>query len=146
MASKKPSATVRLVAPETDKTEPKAEVVVQEAAPPSPPPVPVRRIERQGGKAEPYVHKYPEIRGGVCEYHGTMDPNLPSQYQYKLCDHFRGEQMRCSYCPESKDPDEVINQTILHVYDHPTDPLLKVAVCSTYECNKKHQERFQMSA
>ncbi len=153
MANKKPSGTKPQIASETDKAEPKVEIkeVAQEVTPaevaPAPvaPPVRQRRIERQEGRAEPFVHKYPEIRGGVCEWCGILDQTVPSQYQYKLCPHFRGEQMRCSYCPASKDPDEVIGQTILHVFDHPSDSALKVAVCSAYQCNKRHQERFTTS-
>lgn len=103
------------------------------------------RIERAGDFAEPMVRHFPQVRGGVCEHCGIIDPNVPSQFQYKLCPHYRGQSLRCSYCPQEKDPDEVIRSTKLEVVEHPDKPGVLIAVCSSYDCEKAHQERFRFN-
>lgn len=103
------------------------------------------RVERAGAQAEPSVHHFPQVRGGVCEWCGILDSNTPSQYQYKLCPHYRGMNLRCSYCPPEKDPDEVVRSTKLEIVEHPDKPGVMIVVCSSYECEKKHQERFRQS-
>lgn len=103
------------------------------------------RVERAGAQAEPLVHHYPQVRGGVCEFCGIFDATVPSQFQYKLCSHYRGMNLRCSYCPAEKDPDEVVRSTKLEVVDHPDRQGVMVVCCSSYECEKKHQERFRQS-
>lgn len=102
-----------------------------------------KRVERQGAKAEPYTQRYPEIRGGICEYCGVIDSNQPSEYQYKLCPHFRGMEARCSYCPENKDPNEVVKMHKLLVAGHPTEPGVIIMWCDSYECSRKHEARFK---
>jgi hypothetical protein len=104
------------------------------------------RIERQGSRSEPYVHHFPQVRGGICEFCGVMDVNSPSQVQYKLCPHYRGMQLQCSYCPAEKDPDEVIRQTKLEIVQHPDKPWEMIVVCSSYTCEQSHQKRFQRAA
>lgn len=132
------SPTERESAPETEVA------TVHEVYTPPPVYVPRQmRIERSGAQSEPYVHHHPQIRGGVCEWCGVLDPNTPSQYQYKLCPHYRGMNIRCSYCPAEKDPDEVVRSTKLEVVEHPDKPGVLIAVCSSYDCEKKHQERFR---
>lgn len=104
-------------------------------------------IERQGASAEPYTYHYPEVRGGVCEYCGVIDPTVPSQYQYKLCPHFRGiGDLRCSYCPDHKNPEEVVRSSKLNVHVHPDNPNKLVVVCSSFECSQKHLARFKINA
>jgi hypothetical protein len=104
-------------------------------------------IERQGQKAEPYVHHYPQVIGGVCEFHGVINPNYPSTDQYKLCPndgvHPNYGQLRCSYCDESKNPDDVIYKSTLNITNHPTDPGALVVVCDNFTCVQKHQARFK---
>src|SRR5882724_11203015 len=60
----------------------------------TPPPAPAlprnMRIERSGNISAPMAVRWPQIRGGTCEFCGVLDPNVPAQYQYKLCPHFRG--------------------------------------------------------
>jgi len=149
MAKKDTSATESQTAPDTEDAKPvESPEAVNETpqTPVAPPPVKQRRVERQGGAAVPYVHKYPEVRGGICEWCGVLDPNLPSEYQYKLCPHFRGQQLRCSYCDETRDPDDIVGHHTLHVYDHPTNPDLQVVVCTSYECTRKHEQRFKTTA
>ena len=130
-------ATERVTAPETV-----AQVVVQTPVVTQPRHL---RVERAGAQSEPLVHHFPQVRGGVCEWCGTIDPNTPSQYQYKMCAHYRGMSLRCSYCPAEKDPDEVVRSTKLEVVEHPDKPGVMIVVCSSYECEKKHQERFRQS-
>lgn len=105
-------------------------------------PIIQKTVERQGVKSEPYVRHYPQVIGGVCEYCGVIDGNQPSQVQYKLCPHYKGMQLRCSYCDESKDPDDVIYHSTLNITDHPTSGEL-VVCCDSYTCTGKHQARFQ---
>ena len=102
-----------------------------------------KSVERQGIKAEPYTQRYPEVRGGICEYCGVIDQNQPSEYQYKLCPHFRGMQLRCSYCPENKNPDDVIGHHRLQIAGHPENPNTIIAWCDSYDCSKKHETRFK---
>lgn len=105
-----------------------------------------KRIERQGLRTEPYTKRYPEVRGGVCEFCGVLDSNVDSKDQYKLCPHFRGMQLICSYCDGGKNPDEVIYKSKMNTYDSPTNPNELVVVCDSYECVRKHRERYVRSA
>jgi len=102
------------------------------------------RVERVGAYSEPLVHHYPQVRGGVCEFCGILDPNVPSQFQYKLCPHYRGQNLWCSYCPAEKDPEEVVRASKLEVVDHPDKPGQIIVVCDCYDCQKKHQDRFRI--
>ncbi len=102
-------------------------------------------IERQGATSEPTSHRFPQVRGGVCEFCGVLDRNVPSQYQYKLCPHYRGQQLRCSYCPDNVDPDEVVYHADLNVAENPYNPGVLIVWCNKYECSKAHTERFKRS-
>lgn len=134
-------ATEREVAPET--------VAVHIPPPVYTPPPPMmprnKQVERQGALSVPYTHRYPEVRGGICEFCGVLDRNVPSQYQYKLCEHYRGMQLRCSYCPETKDPDEIIYHSVLQVADSPDGRSL-IVWCNSYECAAAHLKRFQLNS
>lgn len=109
-----------------------------------------RHVERQGGVTVPYTRMYPEVRGGICEKCGVLDKYQPSIYQYKLCPHFRGMTLECSYCDQSKDQNEVIGRSVMRVHDHPYqkdhmgNPTL-VVVCDSYTCSEKHLARFDVS-
>lgn len=102
-----------------------------------------KQVERQGNKAEPYVVHWPQIRAGTCEFCGTLDPNVDARFQYKLCPHYRGKDIRCSYCDASKDPNEVIGKSVMNITDHPYETGLIIAVCDSLDCTTKHQARFQ---
>ncbi len=102
-------------------------------------------VERQGDVSAPSVNFFPQVRGGICEFCGVIDPNQPSQYQYKLCPHYRGMQLRCTYCPQTKDTDDVIIHSTLRVAEHPDNPNKLVVWCNSYDCSKKHIERFTNS-
>lgn len=103
----------------------------------------MKTIERQGIKAEPYVHHYPQVIGGVCEFCGVIDATKPSYTQYKLCPHYKGLDLRCSYCDEAKDPDDVLYHSTMNITDHPSDPSTLVICCNAYTCLQKHQARFK---
>ena len=123
--------------------EPEVKEVVEPAVPqyvPRP-----KTIERQGGNTSPSSHRMPEIRGGTCEWCGVMDKNVPAQYQYQLCPHFRGMEMRCSYCDESINPEEVIRMGNVKVQVHPDNPDKLVVWCDRYTCSGKHLARFVMN-
>ncbi len=111
------------------------------------PPVRRQMIERRGGTIAPVSRRKPQVRGGVCEHCGTIDPLLPPEEQYKLCNHYReiGE-LRCSYCPEEKNPVDVISHAVLNVAEHPNDPSRLIVWCDSFECSKKHLQRFGAKA
>jgi hypothetical protein len=103
------------------------------------------QVERQGDDSSAYSRRFPEVRGGICEYCGVIDQNYPSESQYKLCEHYRGLQLRCTYCPASKDPDDVINHAVMKVAEHPDNPGKLVVWCDSYDCAKAHLARFKTS-
>lgn len=102
-----------------------------------------KRVERQGARSEPYTRRWPQVRGGICEYCGVMDSNVSSEHQYKLCPHYRGLELRCTYCEEDKNPDEVIYHANMNVAEHPDNPDTLIAWCDSYTCSEKHLKRFQ---
>lgn len=102
------------------------------------------QIERQGSVSVPFTKMRPHIIAGVCEFCGVINNLLPPTEQYKLCPHFKdlGE-VRCSYCPETSDPVEVLSKADIKVHEHPDKAGVYVVVCDRYECAKAHQERFK---
>jgi hypothetical protein len=131
-------ATVRQDAPDTP-----APVVEAEATPPAP----RVTIERQGVRSEAVTRRWPQVRGGLCEWCGVMDVNVPSQFQYQLCPHFREiGPLRCSYCDETKDPDEVVGHHNLNIAEHPDKPNSLVVWCDSYDCSRRHEARFKRNA
>lgn len=139
------STTERELAPDTVS----APVAVLEAPPPpapvyyAPPQPRQMRVERQGARSEPYTRRFPQVRGGTCEYCGVLDRNTPAQYQYKLCPHYRGMQLACSYCPGTKDADEVIGHSTLNIAESPDNPAVLIVWCDSYSCSDAHNKRFQ---
>ena len=105
-----------------------------------------KMIERRGQRTEPYTRRLPQIRGGICEFCGVIDHNVPSQFQYQLCPHFRGlGEMRCSYCDEAQNPTEVVLHAVLNIAEHPNNPDQLVVWCNSYKCSKAHEDRFKVS-
>ena len=110
-------------------------------------------FERQGNRSEVYTRRYPDIIGGVCEYCGVLDKSKPSEEQYTVthvstCTYSTigglGE-LRCTYCPESVNPVDVVKQRKLTVHESPTNPGQLIAVCDSYECSRKHENRFKLN-
>lgn len=102
-------------------------------------------LERQGLNAEPMSRRLPEVRGGVCEHCGIIDPYVDSTQQYKLCAHYRGTQLRCSYCPPESNPDEVIRRSNINVAENPYKAGEWIAWCDSTNCANKHIERFRQN-
>lgn len=100
------------------------------------------QVERQGAGRTQSSGRYPQVRGGVCEFCGILDKYLPSEMQYKLCPHFRGLELRCSYCPETSDPTAVVGHNVLNVAHHPDNPSKLVVWCGSYTCSEAHTKRF----
>lgn len=112
-------------------------------SPPKPPPLPRNmQVERSGNVSAQYSTRWPQIRGGTCEFCGVMDSNAPAQFQYKLCPHFRGMTARCTYCPENKDPDEIVAHAYMNVATHPENPNVVIMWCNSYACSDAHLKRF----
>lgn len=105
-----------------------------------------KQIERQGAVGSPVVSFYPTVRAGVCDRCGVIDPNVESQFQYKLCEHYRGRQLWCSYCPSTTNPDEVIRYSILQVADDPRDSTKLIVWCNSSACLDKHYQKYQTNA
>lgn len=110
-------------------------------------PIPLQhmRLERGGAVNAQMSRRFPRILGGVCEYCGVIDRNQPGEYQYKLCPHYRGMDMRCVYCPDHKDPIDVVRQSTLNVAEHPDKQGVMIAWCGAFECRQKHLARFKIS-
>lgn len=102
------------------------------------------RVERQGARSEPFTRRFPQVRGGTCEYCGVIDNRYPAQDQYKMCEHYKGMQLRCSYCADSKNPDEVIRSSGLNVAESPTNPGTLIVWCGSFECSAAHNKRFSV--
>lgn len=105
------------------------------------------QFERQGAQGVAMTQMYPRVIGGVCEYCGVIDPLLPSTEQYKLCVHFKGlGELRCSYCPQNVNPDEVVYHADMKIHAHPDNPDKLVVVCDSYNCSQKHIAKFAPAA
>lgn len=142
-------ATEREMAPLPTQSEPSVSVVEKEIVyvPVYTPPAPRQmRVQRQNAEGVPSSRRFPNIIGGVCEFCGVIDANQPSQYQYKLCSHYRGMQAWCSYCPSSKDPDDVAYHANLNVREDPYRAGELLMWCDSYECSRKHLEKFKQLA
>ena len=102
-------------------------------------------VERSGGLTSGLTNIFPEVRGGVCSFCGVIDQNYPSHYQYKLCQHYRGQQLACSYCPSTKDMDDVINHARLRIIQHPDNPRKLIVCCDSYGCRQAHEKRWKVA-
>lgn len=96
------------------------------------------------GNNMPVSRRFPRILGGQCEFCGTLDNYQPGQYQYKLCPHYRGMDVRCQYCPDTKDSEEIVRSSTLNVLEHPFRPGELIIYCTSFECNKRFREEFHL--
>lgn len=101
------------------------------------------RLSPRGASSSPMSRVFPQVRGGQCEFCGTLDPHQPGNLQYKLCPHYRGMDLKCVYCPDHKDQDEVVRNSTLNVREHPYRPGELLVWCKSFECSKKHMETFK---
>ncbi len=104
------------------------------------------RLTPPGESSYPMSRRFPEIRGGVCEYCGVIDKNYPGDQQYKLCPHYKGMNMKCVFCPDSKDHDEVVRASKMIVMEDPYSPGNLVTLCGSYECTRKFEKKFNITS
>jgi len=102
-------------------------------------------VERQGASRVAYSVRWPRVIGGQCEICGVMDKNAPAEYQYKLCPHYSGMDLKCSYCDATKDPNQVNIHSRLNIAEHPDNPDKLVVWCSQLTCVQAHEKRFAPS-
>lgn len=106
-----------------------------------------RETVRKGNVMGFTTRVYPKIYGGICEKCGVLDKNQGSEYQYKLCEHYRGLSLECNYCDPTKDQKEVTRISQLYVYDHPFqkdsqgNPALAV-VCDSFTCQDQFNKEY----
>jgi hypothetical protein len=100
------------------------------------------RLTPRGVTSEPLSRRFPDVIGGTCEFCGTLDPNVQGQHQYQLCEHYKGMELKCVYCPPTKDQEDVVRSSTLHVAEHPFRPGELVVWCGSFECSKNHREAF----
>lgn len=144
MARPKRQVEAQVVEEQIEEIQPPTERVQAPVTYTPPPPVPKQmRVERQGSHSEALAHRYPQIRGGTCEFCGVLDPNVEAKYQYKLCPHYRGMDARCTYCPESKDPEDVVYHETLNVMEPLDNPGTLIMWCGSYNCSQAHLKRFR---
>mgnify|MGYP003396068090 CR=1 FL=1 len=103
------------------------------------------RLTPRGTTSAPFSRVFPRVKGGQCEFCGTLDPHQPGDLQYKLCPHYRGMDLKCVYCPQNKDQDDVVRNSTLQVREHPYRPGELLVWCGSFECVKKHEEAFKQS-
>lgn len=103
------------------------------------------KLSGAGGPLELTTVRFPDIRGGICEDCGVLDNNQPSEVQYKLCKHYKDRDMRCSFCKENADHDEVIRMSTLVVKQDPYSPNHLVTLCGSYECTRKFEAKYHLA-
>lgn len=110
-------------------------------------------LERVGTQSVPFTRMKPMVTGGICEFCGVQDATRPATEQYQLCPHFKplmqelisqGQEptLRCSYCPDNADPVEVIRRSKMKIHESPDKPGVWIALCDSYNCTLKHEQRF----
>lgn len=102
-------------------------------------------VERVADQSSGSTVRFYSVRGGVCDYCGVIDANQPSEVQYKLCRHYKGKQLSCSYCPAGKNQNEVIRNSTLTIMQNPDFPNRMIIHCDSFDCLKAHRERWQLS-
>lgn len=95
-----------------------------------------------GQASVPMSYRFPRVLGGQCEHCGTIDKNVDGKYQYKLCPHFKDMSLKCVFCPESKDHDEVVRQSEMLVMQDPQNPTRLLTLCKSYDCSRKFEQRY----
>jgi len=104
------------------------------------------RLTPQGASSAPMSQRFPRVIGGQCEFCGTLDPYQPGDKQYKLCPHYRGMELKCVYCPLSKDQEEVVRNSRLNVARHPYRPEELLVWCGSFSCTQKHEQAFKTAS
>lgn len=108
-------------------------------------------VEQSESSGFPAATKLPNIRGGICEFCGVVDPKVPSHLQYTLqhapnCPYTRYgglKEVKCSYCPEGTDLDDVRAHRVFSVFEFPPNSGKLTVVCDDMRCESAHFKRFQ---
>ena len=136
--------------PEVPKEE-VAEAAVQPLVPEKPVesvslPAPLRTfsVERRGVSGFPSAAKQPRVVGGICEHCGVLDKNVAAHLQHKLCPHYTGVDLRCSYCPPDENLEHVLSKRELRIFEMPQGSGNLVVVCDDIRCTDKHLRRFNL--
>lgn len=103
------------------------------------------RLTQPGESNDLQSRRFPWIYGGVCEECGVIDNNYPGNVQYKLCKHYKGMNMKCVFCKESADHDEVVRMSSLKVIEDPYAPGNLVTLCGSYECTRKFEQKYHIA-
>ena len=103
------------------------------------------KLSRPGESSELYSRNFPRILGGTCEECGVIDNNYPGQVQYKFCKHYKGREMKCTFCKESADHDDIIRMSTLLVKEDPYAPGNLVTLCGSYDCTKKFETKYHIT-
>ena len=102
-------------------------------------------ITQPGESSVPVSRRFPDVRGGVCEYCGVIDRNYPGDQQYKLCPHYKGMNLKCTFCKEGDDHEQVVRMSKMLVMEDPYLPGNLITHCGKYECQRKFEKRFNIS-
>ncbi len=104
------------------------------------------RLTPRGATSSPTSRVFPRVLGGQCEFCGTIDPTQPGDMQYKLCPHYRGMDLKCVYCPPTRDQEDVVRSSRLNVREHPYRPGELLVWCQQFDCIQKHEAAFKQSS
>ncbi len=104
------------------------------------------RLSRPGESNGISARFFPRIKGGVCESCGVIDPNYPGNMQYKLCPHYKGMEMKCAFCKQAADHDDVVRMSDILVHEDPYLPGNLVTLCGSYECTKKYEQKYHITS
>ncbi len=105
-------------------------------------------LTRPGESSGLRTRFFPRVIGGTCEHCGVIDQNYPGNVQYKFCQHysqFRDTGMKCVFCKETADHDDVVRMSEMLVMEDPYVPGNLVTLCKSYECTKKFEQKYHIS-
>lgn len=88
---------------------------------------------------------FPRILGGVCEACGVIDPNYPGHVQYKHCQHYKNMEMKCAFCKQTADHQDVVRMSQMLVHEDPYAPGQLTTLCGSYECTKKYEQKYHIT-
>lgn len=100
-------------------------------------------VERKVESIIPQSSRLPNVTGGLCDYCGVKDNKQPAHLQYTLCEHYKGIQLKCSYCPPGTDWVDVTLKRQFTVHEYPVGSGSLTVVCDDYRCRDKHFKRFE---
>lgn len=103
------------------------------------------KIIAPGESSEIQTRIFPTIYGGVCEACGVIDNNYPGHVQYKFCPHYKGMNMKCSFCKESADHDDIVRMSKMLVKEDPYSPGRLVTLCGSFECTTKFNAKYHVA-